>query len=665
MKSLLIAVLFLSQFAHAQLGHPVAKKIPQIETRFGVLIEDSYKWMENPSDPDLWDWIGEQKTFTNNYLDANLLDAFAARAIEFRKIQKEQNEITAAASVNSLKPALPWDENDPLNFEKKDSRVIRWKSFKKSLKSNVTKDESTTYAISAKAVASGDLQRVVITQKSDKQLVDILHVKFFSFVAWADDNSFYYISDMDQQIGGSRPGLFKHTVGEVQSEDQMLLSGKSAASDLTIHEVGKRFFVEVDGLIGSIQLATGKVTNHHIVDGEIIDINETPEIEATVLNFKKTNFGELYKLRLRDGDRRQFVKEQDFVLQKAKQLTDENTVITGLKDGSEVVGIFNPLGVVKMIDLSEGSVGVVDYNDDVLKLSHETFSSPKKIYSYKISTGELSVLANQVFPVDVEAEKIIYTASNGQPASMWLMKKKGTKLTAKTPTILFGYGGFRVSTTPAFGIYESLSWMEKGGVYVVVTLPGSLDYGESWYQLARVGGRTHAWDSYALAAKELYRLGYTSVEHCGIMGASNGGTLTAGTLQRHSDTFKAAVPMVGVMDLLNFTLFTAGKYWTNDYGNPFTENDFKAMFTLSPYHNIEKRDYPATMVMTAEFDDRVVPMHSYKYLARLQEYNTSDAPILLYNKEWGGHGRASGSARESSRYVAAYFTFFAQQLGLK
>jgi prolyl oligopeptidase len=149
-----------------------------------------------------------------------------------------------------------------------------------------------------------------------------------------------------------------------------------------------------------------------------------------------------------------------------------------------------------------------------------------------------------------------------------------------------------------------------------------------------------------------------------MMGASNGGTLTAGTLERHAELFKAAVPLVGVMDLINFSLFTAGKYWTEDYGNPFVEKDFLAMFPLSPYHNIKRRAYPATMVMTAEFDDRVVPMHSYKYLARLQEYNTSDAPILLYNKEWGGHARASGSARESSRFVASFYTFFSQQLGL-
>ncbi len=489
-------------------------------------------------------------------------------------------------------------------------------------------------------------------------------VKFFTFISWADDNSFYYLSDLDERLGGGKPGVYKHTVGQVQSEDQLLLTGKTASSDIVIHDVNNSFFAEVDGSIGSFQLATGKVSNRLPVDGSIVEMNATSQVEATILSFKNANFGEFYKLRLRDGNRRLFVKEQDYVLEKTKKLNDESTLIIGLKDGSHVAGIHNILGTLQMIPLVNGTIDFVSFKDGILKLGFESYSQPRKVYSLDLLSQELKVLASQTLPIEVESEKITYTAANGAPASMWVMRKKGVKLTSTTPTILYGYGGFRVQITPMFGMYETLPWMEKGGAFVVVTLPGSLDYGESWYQLARVGGRIHSWDSFAMAAKELFKRGYTSPEHIGMLGASNGGTLVSGTLSRHAETFKAAVPLVGVHDLLNFTLFTAGKYWTDDYGNPFIEKDFRAMLPLSPYHSLEKKAYPATMVMTAEFDDRVVPMHLYKYLARLQEYNTSDAPILLYNKEWGAHGRASGSARESSRYVSAYFTFFAQQLGL-
>ncbi len=676
MKSWLITALLVTQSALAQ-SYPVAKKINQTEVRFGTVIEDPYKWMENASDPDLWSWIDEQKSYTSSFLDSNLSDELAARVLEIRKMQKEQNVVTGKASPSrSPRLPLPWSDESLRSMGVNENRFIKWdrvldlshKSNKvlSSVDENQTINESSDYQLKSQAVHGGDLRRVIVSQKSDNKVVDILLVKFYTFIGWSEDGkSFYYISDLDERIGGGRPALFRHTVGEIQSEDQLLLTGKTPTSDLTIHEVGKRFFAELDGTIGTLQISTGKLTNRLPIQGEIVEMSDTPETHAIIRSFENANYGELHKLRLRDGARSIFLREQEFVVESSRKLGDKGTLIIGLQDASHVAGILTPAGNLEMIkELKDGTISFESVNEGIIKLSFETYSEPKKVYSYNLETKELKLLASQKFPIEVEAEKIFYTASNGQKASIWVLRKKGTTLSSTTPTILYGYGGFKVSITPFFGMYESLSWIEKGGAFAVVTLPGSLDYGQSWYELAQVGGRIHSWDSFALAGKELIKRGQTSKDHLGMMGASNGGTLVAGTLQRHSDTFKAAVPIVGVMDLLNFTLFTAGKYWTDDYGRPFTEDGFRGIFPLSPYHNIDRRDYPATMVMTAEFDDRVVPMHSYKYLARLQEFNTSNAPILLYNKEWGGHARGSGSDRESSRFVAAFYTFFAQQLGL-
>lgn len=665
---LLSAALLLTFASHsfAQYIYPVPKKIPQVETRFGTVIEDPYKWMENASDPDLWSWIEEQKVFTANYLDANLADYFAAKTLEVRKLRAEQSKVTDATTAEklfSLKLELP-TKDEFFRTEKKET-LVKWSQRVSFNKSQEYKKESATYKVAAQAVHSGDLMRIVISKKADNSVVDILLVKFFSFIAWADDDSFYYVSDLDERIGGGKPALFKHKVGEVQSEDQVLLTGKTSSSDLTVHQIGENFYVEADGTIGALQLKAGRVSNRLAVHGEIVDLTETPDAVATIRSFEKANYGELYRLRLRDGNRSLLLKEQDFVVEKSRKLNDKATLVLGLKDATHVAGILSDDGSLKMIPgLEDGTIEFKKFDKNVLQLNFETYTHPRKVYSYNLETAELKLVSEQKLPFSVDAEKIFYTASNGQKASMFVVKKKGATLTKSTPTILYAYGGFRASITPAFGMYESLPWIEKGGVFAVVTLPGSLDYGQSWYDIAKVGGRIHSWDSFALAGKELIERGWTSAEHLGMMGASNGGTLVSGTLSRHSETFKAAVPLVGVHDLLNFTLFTAGKYWTEDYGNPFTEAGFRGIFPLSPYHNLEKRDYPATLVMTAEFDDRVVPMHSYKYLARLQEYNTSSAPILLYNKEWGGHARASGSARESSRFVAAFYTFFAQQLGL-
>lgn len=654
MKYTILAGLLLSTVAEAQLAYPVTKKIPQTEIRFGTPIEDPYKWMENSSDPDLWNWIEEQKDLTANTLDAVQMDAFTARVVDFRKIRDEQNKVTAPPATKT--PGAPLPDQDM----GRSTSFIKWQTTY-NLKNNVQK-ESAKFKVTAKAVGGGDLMRVSIANKSDNANVDVLMVKFFTFIAWADDDSFYYISDMDERIGGGRPALFKHTVGQIQSEDAVLLRGKTATSEVTVHQIGTSFYALVDGKIGSLQLATGKVTNVYPVNGSIIEVNDAPENTATVLSFAKANNGSLQKLRLRDGERTDFMPEQAFTIQTTKRLSSEKTLVKGIIDSSEVIGVFDG-NEVKLLDLKDGTIDFT-VKDNMVRIGIDTFSKPRRIFNYDVTKDELTAGPFQTYPIEVDAEKVPYTASNGQEASMWVMKKKGTTLTPSTATILYGYGGFRSSTSPAFGMYECLPWLEKGGAFVVVTLPGSLDYGNAWYEVARVGNRINSWDSFALAGQELIRRGWTSSDNLGMLGASNGGTLVAGTLQRHSDTFKAAVPLVGVMDLMNFTLFSAGKYWTNDYGNPFNEADFKAMFPLSPYHNIEARPYPATMVMTAEFDDRVAPMHSYKYVARLQEMNTSDAPILLYNKEWGGHARASGSDRESSRYVGAYYTFFAQHLGL-
>lgn len=668
MRSLVIAALFLSPSLKAQV-YPVAKKITQTEVRFGVTIEDPYKWMENPSDPDLWDWIEEQKAHTAQHLDADLMDQFSKKILEIRKLQREQDKLLDSFAPVISMAAKPAPFFDQVQVEK--SRFIDWQQegpkniVTKALnQESVPKSESALYKIEVKTVHNGDLQRVTISQKSDNKLVDVLLVKFYTFIAWADDNSFYYISDLDERIGGGRPALFRHIVGEVQSEDRPLVVAKTPASSLTIHKVGLRFFLETDGTIGALQLSSGRLTNVHRLNGEVLEMVEKPETFAVVRSFARADMGELIRLRMRDGERSTLLEAQNFVAQSTKHLDDQGVLVIGLKDAANVAYFLNTKNVLKGLSLEDGTIAFSKFTDGKVRLVHQTLGEPKSLYSYNLATGELELLSKQNFAIELVQEKIFYTASNGQKASLFVLRKKGIELTTKTPTILFGYGGFEVSVTPTYALYESIPWLEKGGVLALATLPGSLDYGKSWYDIAKVGGRIHAWDSFALAAKELYRRGWTSAEHLGVLGASNGGTLVAGALQRHSEVFKAAVPMVGVMDLLNFTLFTAGKYWTNDYGNPFVEKDFRAIFPLSPYHNIERREYPATMVMTAEFDDRVVPMHSYKYLARLQEYNTSANPVLLYNKEWGGHGRASGPDRESSRYVAAFYTFFAQQLGL-
>lgn len=642
------------------------KKINQLETRFGVALVDDYKWMENASDPDLWSWIEVQQNCTLKSFNEARFQSLIERVLHYRKIVEEQNEVTDLDLE-----AAPLRAAQPLDFEsqlQKKKAFYRWKSKRQAFKSgrvfsSALSKESDRFSVQNKSIYGGDLRRIIIAQKSDSKVADFLLVKFFTLVGWLNDETFYYLTDQDERLGGGRSVLAKHTVGTPQSEDEVVYKGKTAVSDITIHQIGDQTFLETDGKIGRFQLQQGILEAPLELKGTIAEISDLSGIQAQVVSFEKANYGELVSLNLATGERVALIPEQKFVLESSVELGPRVHLLIGLKDAAHVAAIWNNGSVEEISALSNGTITYLDHNDSEVLLSYETYSMPKAVYSYSYGTGKLELLAQQAFPIELEAERIFYTTSTGKQGPIWVVKKKGISLTATTPIILYGYGGFRVSITPAFGMYETLPWLEQGGAFAVATIPGSLDYGEDWYQVARVGGRKHSFDSFANAARELISRGWTSSEHLGMMGASNGGTLVAGTLERHSDLFKAAVPLVGVMDILNFPMFTAGKYWTEDFGNPFVESEFNQMLEWSPYYKISRKSYPATMVMTAEFDDRVVPMHSYKYAAKLQEMNTSGAPVFLYNKEWGAHGRVSGSSRESSRFVSAIYTFFGQQLG--
>ncbi len=679
--TILLAIfsVFLLQTVKAGLDYPQAKKIPQTELRFGALIEDPYKWMENPSDPDLWDWIQGQQNFTLNQIEKSRRDFFNQRLTYYRKIRAEQEKNTTDV-INSWKSDsfFQFSQNStPSNlFDHQYLRSqppIRLKDWTapQFTKSDVV--PKPLYKLKTEAFYSGDLQRVIISKADTNEVVDILIVKFYEFIEWADEKSFYYITDHDERMGGGRRGLYLHTIGEIQSEDKLLVGAPTHTASLTIHKIQKRFFIEVGyqllgiskSYIANLELSSGKQSNKIPLKGPIRSLFDDKDPSVIELNYADANYGQLDLIRLRDGKRTLFLEAQKFVIEDVDHVQKNYFLVHGIAEGFKVLMTVNPKREAKLVErLNEGHIDIVGTKDLAIRLAYQTMGEAKKIYQLNLETNELTLLTYQNLGLELEWKSITYQATNRQSTPLWVVHKKGQEISTKTPMILYGYGGYRITITPTFGLLESLPWLEKGGAIAVADLPGSITYGASWHELARAGGRVHSWDSFALAAQELIRRGWTSSEHLGILGGSNGGTLVAGTMQRHRKLFKAAVPLVGVMDLLNFPMFTAGKYWTYDFGNPFEEKDFRAIYPLSPYHNLQNQDYPATLVMTAEFDDRVVPFHSFKYLARLQELNTSSSPMLLYTKEWGAHGRISGSPRENLEYMVTMYAFFAQHLGL-
>ena len=299
--------------------------------------------------------------------------------------------------------------------------------------------------------------------------------------------------------------------------------------------------------------------------------------------------------------------------------------------------------------------------------SFSSFATPPSIYRYNIITGksELFRQAEVKFkPADYEVKQVFYESKDGTRVPMFIAHKKGIKLDGSNPTLLYGYGGFNIPLTPRFSI-SRLAWMELGGVFAMANLRGGGEYGEKWHRAGTKLKKQNVFDDFIAAAEWLIESKYTSTPKLAIQGGSNGGLLVGACMTQRPDLFGACLPAVGVMDMLRFHKFTAGRFWVDDYGSSDNEDEFKALIKFSPYHNLKDGvKYPATMVTTADTDDRVVPGHSFKFAARLQKAHGGDAPVLIRIETKAGHGAGKPTAKIIEELTDEW-AFLVKNLGMK
>ena len=299
--------------------------------------------------------------------------------------------------------------------------------------------------------------------------------------------------------------------------------------------------------------------------------------------------------------------------------------------------------------------------------SFSSFATPPSIYRYDLESGESTLLRRaevDVDPAAYEVKQVFYESKDGTRVPMFLAHKKGLELDGSNPTLLYGYGGFNIPLTPGFSV-SRLAWMEMGGVFAMPNLRGGGEYGEEWHRAGTKLNKQNVFDDFLAAAEWLIDNGYTSPEKLAISGRSNGGLLVGAAMTQRPDLFAAALPGVGVMDMLRFHRFTAGRFWVDDYGSADDPEEFAALYAYSPYHNLKDGTaYPATMVTTADTDDRVVPGHSFKFAARLQEAHAGDAPVLIRIETKAGHG-AGKPTEKIIEEVADEWAFLADRLGLE
>ncbi|MCH2402262.1 MAG: prolyl oligopeptidase family serine peptidase, partial [Pirellulales bacterium] len=298
--------------------------------------------------------------------------------------------------------------------------------------------------------------------------------------------------------------------------------------------------------------------------------------------------------------------------------------------------------------------------------SFSSFATPPSIYHYDLITGESRLLrraAVQFEPDDYVVKQVFYNSKDGTRVPMFIAHRKDVELNGDTPTLLYGYGGFNISMQPGFSI-SRLQWMEMGGVFAMANLRGGGEYGESWHRAGTKLQKQNVFDDFVAAAEWLIDQKYTRSDKLAIMGGSNGGLLVGAVMTQRPDLFGACLPAVGVMDMLRFHKFTAGRYWVDDYGSADEADEFQALLAYSPYHNLEPGTrYPPTLVTTADTDDRVVPGHSFKFAAQLQHCHAGEAPVLIRIETRAGHGAGKPTAKVIEE-LADKWAFLVKNLGM-
>ncbi len=653
--------------------YPQSQKVNQIDDYHGTKVSDPYRWLENPDTPETKAWIEAQNQLTFSYLS------------EIPARDRIQERLTTL--WNFEKYGTPFREGENYFYFKNDG--LQNQSVLYTLKAldappRVLLDPNTlsedgTIALSGLAVSNdgkllayglsvsgSDWQEWKVREvETGVDLPDRIEWVKFSGASWTHDNSGFFYSRYDEPKEGSKleevnyyQKLFYHRLGTPQSEDILIYQRpdkKDWGFSGGVTEDGRYLIVSVWLGTDSRNLVFYKDLS--APDTPVVELINTFEAEYSFVDNEGTRFwfrtnldaprGRVIAIDITQPDRTNW---QEIISQRAETLEgisvlNNQFVTTYLKDAYDQVKIFDLEGhFVRDVELPEiGSVsgfGGKRYDTETF-YSFTSFTTPTTIYRYNMKTGESTLFRQPQVdfnPDDYETRQVFYQSKDGTKVPMFIVHKKGLVLDGNNPTYLYGYGGFNVSLTPSFSV-SLLVWMEMGGVYAVPNLRGGGEYGEDWHQAGIKLKKQNVFDDFIAAAEWLIENRYTSSKKLAIGGGSNGGLLVGACMTQRPDLFAAALPAVGVMDMLRFHQFTIGWAWIAEYGSPDDPEEFKALYAYSPLHNLKPGTaYPATLITTADHDDRVVPAHSFKFAAALQATQAGPAPILIRIETKAGHG---------------------------
>ena len=683
----------------ASVEYPKTKKTDTVLEIGGQQVPDPYQWLENDVrvDPEVAAWVEAQNAVSFGLLDQiGEREAIRARLTELFDYERfsapsKQGDYYVFSKNDGLQNQSVMYIQDTLTSE---PRVLldpnTWSEDGTVALSGASFTDDGKYLAYAKAGSGSDWSEWwVMDVKSGEMLPDHIQWTKFSGASWLPDNSGFYYTRFPEPAAGEEfqqlnlnAAVYFHKLGTPQSEDVRVFDSPENPEwgfGAGVTEDGN--FLVITGWKGTDNKYRVWVKDLRTPGAEPMVVVDNWENEWSYIANDEFDF---YFMTDLDAPRKRVVKFDirkgpsalaEVIPQAPNALqgagcTGNKLVASYLKDVLPQVRIFAMDGThVRDVEFPGlGSGGGFGGRRDQTETFYgfSSFNIPPSIYRYDMETGksELFRQAKVDFnPDDFEVKQVFYSSKDGTRVPMFIAHKKGIKLDGNNPTLLYGYGGFAISLGANFSS-PRIAWMEMGGVFAQPNLRGGGEYGNEWHDAGRRHNKQNVFDDFIAAGEWLVENGYTKPEKLGIMGGSNGGLLVGACMTQRPDLFGAALPIVGVMDMLQFHKWTSGRYWVDDYGCADNPEDFDVLRAYSPYHNLKEGvEYPATMVMTADTDDRVVPGHSFKFAARLQEAHRGSAPVIIRIESKAGHGAGKSTAKQIDEY-ADMWGFLAENLGM-
>ena len=663
--------------------YPAARTVDTTDDYHGTQVADPYRWLEDDvrNSDDVRQWVTEQNELTQNYLQTlpsrklitdrlTQLWDYEKYGAPFRRRDRYfffKNDGLQNQSVLYQQEALDAPAKvliDPNEWASDGTVALGSLSFS---------PDGQLLAYSVQEAGSDWQTWKLMEVASGKQRADEIQWVKFGSVSWTADNlGFYYSAydppSSDEQFQELNLGqkVYYHRLGDAQSDDTLVHQNAEQS------EWGFAPEATEDGKYLILTVWQGTDDRYRVLfksldqpDQPFTVLVEKMEYEYSFLGNNGSQFffksdldaprKRIIAIDVAQDDRSawtEIVPQSEQAMESA-EIVGDSLIVEYLQDAKTQVKLFDLQGkFIREVDFpgigsARGFGGKRDHDETFYSFS--SFNRPPVTYRYDLATGESTQLqaANVAFNADdYEVKQLFYSSKDGTKVPMFVAHKKGLKLDGNNPTLLYGYGGFSISLTPGFSV-SRLQWMEMGGVFVMANLRGGGEYGKAWHKAGTKTNKQNVFDDFIGAAEYLIDQKYTSPQKLAIQGGSNGGLLVGACMAQRPDLFGACLPAVGVMDMLRFHKFTAGRFWVDDFGNA-EENaeEFEAIYKYSPYHNLKKgTEYPATMVTTADTDDRVVPGHSFKFAARLQAAQSGTNPTLIRIETKAGHGAGKPTAK--------------------